>query len=160
MKVGKTLSILLVSFFAAAITLQAQQPMSPPSPPGQKMEMPGTPGMANEKKMDESMMTRHREMMAKMDAMDSRLDDLVKRMNAATGSKKPDAVAAVINELVAQRKQMREQMMAMQPEMMMHMMEHMRMGMMKGMMECPMMKGMEGKPSPGKSEEHPQHQPS
>ncbi len=47
------------------------------------------------------MMAHHKEMMAKMEGMDSRLDDLVKRMNAAKGSKKADAVAAVVNELVA-----------------------------------------------------------
>ncbi len=54
---------------------------------------------------------------------------------------------------------MREHMMAMQPEMMKHMMAHMRMGMMKGMMECPMMKGMEDKTAPGKSDEHSAHHP-
>ncbi len=67
-------------------------------------------------------------------------------MNAATGGKKTDAAAAVINELVAQRKQMREQMMTMQPEMMKHMMAHMETGMMKcmeqSMAKCPMMKTM------------------
>lgn len=158
MKTGKTLSVLLVCFFGAAITLQAQHPTPPPPPPGQKMEMRGKPGMMDEMKMDESMMARHGEMMAKMDAMDSRLDDLVKKMNAATGSKKADAVAGVVNELVAQRKQMREHMMAMQPEMMKHMMEHMRTGMMKGMMECPMMKEMEGKSD--RSVEHSEHRPN
>jgi hypothetical protein len=85
-------------------------------------------------------------MMAKMEAMDARLDELVKTMNATTGSKKTNAVAAVLNELIAQRKQMRDDMMAMQPEMMKHMMAHMGMGMMKGMEEsmakCPMMKTM------------------
>jgi hypothetical protein len=142
MKVGRTIPVLLVSFVGAA-TLWAQQP---PPPAAQKMEMPGKPGMMDEKMMDESMMAHHKEMMAKMEAMDARLDELVKKMNAATGSKKPDAVAAVVNELVAQRKQMREQMMAMRPEMMKHMMAHMRMGMMRGMedsmAQCPMMKTM------------------
>jgi hypothetical protein len=145
MKVGRTISILLASFFGA-VTLWAQQPAPPPSPPAQKMEMPGKPGMMDEKMMEEPMMAHHKEMMARMEAMDARLDELVKKMNAATGKGKPDAVAAVVNELVAQRKQMREQMMAMQPEMMKHMMAHMRMGMMKGMEDsmakCPMMKTM------------------
>jgi hypothetical protein len=140
MKVGRTIPVLLVSF-VGAMTLWAQQP-TPPPPPAHKMEMPGKPGT-----MDmtcESMMAHHKEMMAKMDAMDARLDGLVKKMDAAKGSKKADAVAAVVNELVAQRKQMREHMMTMQPEMMKHMMEHMKMGMMKGvedsMSKCPMMK--------------------
>src|ERR1017187_833535 len=143
MKVGRTIPVLLVSF-VGAMTLWAQQPTPPAA---QKMEMPGKPGMMDEKMTEESMIAHHKEMMAKMEAMDARLDELVKKMNAATGRKKPDAVAAVINELVAQRKQMREQMMAMQPEMMKHMMAHMRMGMMKGMEDamskCPMMKGMD-----------------
>ena len=144
MKVGRTIPVLLVSL-AGAVPLWAQQP-TPPPPAAQKMEMPGKPGMTDGKMSEESMMAHHKEMMAKMEAMDSRLDDLVKKMNAAKGSKKADSVAAVVNELVAQRKQMREQMMAMQPEMMKHMMKHMKMGMMKGMedsmAECPMMKSM------------------
>jgi predicted CoA-binding protein len=144
MKVGRTIPVLLASFVGVA-TLWAQQP-TPPATAVQKMEMPGKPGTMDEKMMEESMMAHHKEMMAKMEAMDSRLDDLVKKMNAAKGGRKADAVAAVVNELVAQRKQMREQMMAMQPEMMKHMMEHMRMGMMKGMEDsmakCPMMKSM------------------
>ncbi len=156
MKVLRTIPILLVSF-VSAVTLWAQQPTPPPAA-AQKMEMPGKPGMMDEMKMDESMMARHKEMMAKMEAMDSRLDDLVEKMNAAKGSKKADAVAAVVNELVAQRKQMREHMMAMQPEMMKHMMEHMLMGMMKGMEDsmakCPMMKSM-APAGDAHSEKHP-----
>jgi hypothetical protein len=146
MKMGGTIPVLLVSFVGAA-TLWAQQPAPPAA---HKMEMPEKPGM-----MCESMMAHHKEMTAKMEAMDARLDDLVKKMNATTGKGKPDAVAAVINELVAQRKQMREHMMAMQPEMMKHMMEHMKMGMMKGMEDsmakCPMMKTM----APAEDAPHP-----
>ena len=157
MKVGRTIPVLLVSL-VGAVTLWAQQPTPLPPPAAQKMkmEMPGKPGMMDEKMMEDSMMAHHKEMMAKMEAMDARVDELVKTMNAATGSKKTNAVAAVINELVAQRKQMREHMMAMHPEMMKHMMGHMRMGMMKGMEDsmatCPMMKGM----APGK-DGHSQH---
>ena len=153
MKVLRTIPALAV-LFLAALTLPAQQP-APAPPAAQKMEMPGKPGMMDGK-MDESMMAHHKEMMAKMEAMDARLDELVKKMNAATGSKKSDAVAAVVNELVTQRKEMRDHMMAMAPEMMKHMMAHMRMGMMKGMEDsmatCPMMKGM----APGK-DGHSQH---
>jgi len=155
MKVGRTIPVLLVSF-VGAMTLWAQQP-TPAPPAAQKMEMQGKPGMMDDKMMDESMMAHHKEMMAKMEAMDARLDDLVKKMNAATGSRKTDAVAAVVNELVAQRKQMREHMMAMQPEMMKHMMAHMQTGMMKGMEDsmakCPMMKSM-APAKDGHSEHH------
>jgi hypothetical protein len=141
MKLGKTIPVVLVSIIGA-VTLWAQQPTPPPA--AQKMEMQGKPGMMDGKMSEDSMMAHHKEMMAKMEAADARLDELVKAMNAATGSRKTNAVAAVVNELVAQRKQMRDQMMAMQPEMMTHMMGHMRMGMMKCMEEsmtkCPMMK--------------------
>ena len=46
-------------------------------------------------------------MMSMMDSADARLDRLVSTMNKTTGSRKVQAMAAVINELVAQRKMMR-----------------------------------------------------
>ena len=46
-------------------------------------------------------------MMSMMDSADARLDRLVSAMNKTTGSRKVQAMAAVINELVAQRKMMR-----------------------------------------------------
>ena len=49
-------------------------------------------------------------MMAMHDSADARLDSLVRAMNAATGNRKVDAMAAVINELVDQRRLMREHM--------------------------------------------------
>ena len=132
MRLKRFLSINVLAL--AALAVAAQQPAPGP--------------MMGEKKMDESMMAHHKEMMATMETMDARLDELVKKMNAATRSRKADAVAAVVNELVAQRKQMREHMMAMQPKMMKHMMEHMQTGMMKGMADsmsgCPMMKTIAG----------------
>jgi hypothetical protein len=42
-----------------------------------------------------------------MDSADARLDRLVGTMNQTTGNRKVQAVAAVINEMVAQRKAMR-----------------------------------------------------
>ncbi len=47
------------------------------------------------------------EMKAKMAERDARLDGLVAQMNAATGDAKTDAVAAVLTEMIAQRKEMR-----------------------------------------------------
>ena len=82
----------------------------------------------------------------KMKAQDATLDALVAEMNAAKTSKAPDAMekpmAAVLNELVAQRKAQRAMMMEMQPEMMAHMGRHMGMKMHggEGGMDCPMMK--------------------
>jgi uncharacterized coiled-coil protein SlyX len=49
-------------------------------------------------------------MMQRVQAADARLDKLVTEMNRATGAKKVEAMAAVINEMVAQRKQMRAHM--------------------------------------------------
>lgn len=53
----------------------------------------------------------HEEMKADIKAMDEKLDKLVVDMNAAlTPDKKLDAVIAVVNEMVAQRKKMHETM--------------------------------------------------
>jgi hypothetical protein len=56
---------------------------------------------------------RREMMMQQVQAADARLEKLVSEMNRATGSKKVEAMAAVINEMVAQRKQMRAHMMHM-----------------------------------------------
>ena len=56
-----------------------------------------------------------RQMHPRMEQMrenQKKLDDLVAKMNAAKGEAKVDAIAAVLNELVAQRKEMRKQMAA------------------------------------------------
>ena len=53
-------------------------------------------------------MAEQKGMMAKMAAADQKVADLVATMNAATGEEKVTAMAALINELVAQRKQMHE----------------------------------------------------
>jgi metal-responsive CopG/Arc/MetJ family transcriptional regulator len=54
-------------------------------------------------------------MMKMMEASEARVDKLVQAMNQATGQKKVDAIAAVINELVAQRKMMLGHMRQMMP---------------------------------------------
>ncbi|MEO8056074.1 MAG: hypothetical protein ABI768_13030 [Acidobacteriota bacterium] len=99
---------------------------------------------ADMKKECEAMMARHREMQEKQVAMDATLDKLVAEMNAAKESKAADALekpmAAVINELVAQRKASRTMMTEMQHGSMTHMSHHMQMNGTKGPMECPMMK--------------------
>jgi hypothetical protein len=48
--------------------------------------------------------------MMMMDSLNHRLDSLVDRMNRTSGNQKVQAMAAVINELVAQRKAMQERM--------------------------------------------------
>jgi hypothetical protein len=103
----------------------------------------------------QAMMDKKQEMQDKAGAMDASLDKLVAEMNAAKGSKEVGALekpmAAVINELVAQRKASQAMMAEMQPAMMTHMMRHMRRHGTKGAMECPMMKT--GHPPEPKAEE-------
>ena len=96
----------------------------------------------------QAMMAEHEKMMAQTKAADVRLDSLVAAMNAATGQPKVDATAAVVTEMVAQRKAMRDGMMTMESDMMSHMMEHMQEGK-DSMAMCPMMKMMKSKPMGG-----------
>ena len=91
----------------------------------------------------QAMMADHEKMMTEMKAADQRLDDLVAKMNAASGMEKADATAAVVNEMVTQRRTMRDGMMKMEDGMMAHMMEHMQAGK-DSMAKCPMMKQMGG----------------
>ena len=102
------------------------------------------------------MMAKHQGMKAEMASLDAKLDSLVVAMNAATGDKKVDATAAVINEMATQRKAMRDHMMSMRPQMMQHMMQHGRLGVMEGMMKsmsgCPMMQP--ATPDGGEQPEH------
>lgn len=110
---------------------------------------------ADLKRECEAMLAKKKEMHEKLQAMDATLDKLVAEMNAATESKAVGALekpmAAVINELVAQRKVFLSMMTEMQPAVMTHMMHHMRMLDTKGPMECPMMKT--GPPPEPKTEE-------
>lgn len=89
----------------------------------------------------QAMMAEREQMMTGMKAADQRLDDLVAKMNAASGMEKTDAAAAVVNEMVAQRRAMRDGMAKMQHGMMGHTMEHMQAGK-DSMAMCPMMKQM------------------
>ena len=66
----------------------------------------------------QDMMKMHDQMMAEMKAADSRLDALVKEMNAASGDAKVNAVATVVTELVRQQKSMHERMGQMHQQMM------------------------------------------
>lgn len=82
----------LAALAVSAQALPAQQPTHP-SPDARRSG--GMAGM-----MD----------MQRMDSLDGRLDSLTSRMNRAAGNQKVAAMAAVINELVAQRRAMREHM--------------------------------------------------
>lgn len=123
----------------AAFQPQATQHQHPTEPPKQQ-----TPGQGTMTTDCQAMMAMHQKMMEHMKTMDANLDMLVQKMNSATGQAKVDATAAVVNELVTQRKSMRDGMEKMQGGMMQHMMEHTQAGGTQGMMQCPMMKNMGG----------------
>ena len=101
------------------------------------------PAGAPEGKMDNDWQARHEKMMADMKAMDTRLDEKVAAMNAAKGDQKVEAMAAVINELVSQRKEMKANMGPMH-----HGMKCPKMGPSTTMPpDCPMMKHHRGVPA-------------
>ena len=106
MRIGVAVTALVLS----AHLLPAQQP-GPPRPHGRRGMM-GDTALAQQQ-------------MRMMDSLNLRLDTLVDRMNKATGNEKVTAMAAVINELVAQRRVMQERM---------RMMMELRRGMMEDMM--------------------------
>ena len=89
----------------------------------------------------QAMMGERAKTMTDMKAADQRLDELVAKMNTASGMEKMAATATVVTEMVAQRRTMRDGMMKMQEGMMGHMMEHMQAGT-DSMASCPMMKPM------------------
>ena len=133
----------LMLFLAPALFAQMTMPMH------EDQKTAAMPGCADMMKSEDAMKQHMTEMNAK-------LQTLVDDMNKAKGSAKTEKMAAVINELVAQRSMMQKEMMAMQPQMMEHMMEHMKSGMMKGMADsmadCPMMK--ESSATPAAETEH------
>jgi hypothetical protein len=96
------------------------------------------PGMAAK---CQAMMADREKMAAEMKSAEERLGDLVTTMNAATGMDKTTAIAAVINEMIMQRRALKDGMMKSQHGMMTHMMEHMQAGK-DSMAMCPMMKQM------------------
>jgi hypothetical protein len=150
--------ILAAAALALAVGVGAQTP--PASPPAAKSPE-ATPlavhhkhgaatakPAADMKPECEAMMAKKKEMEDKLQAMDATLDKLVAEMNAAGAENKVDAmekpIAAVVNELVAQRKASRAMKTEMESVMMAHMMKHMEMAGTKAgkksMTDCPMMK--------------------
>ncbi len=85
----------LAALMFSAQVLAAQQPTAPQHP-DRRGGMTGKSDMAAQMQM--------------MDSLNARLDTLVGRMNRASGNGKVTAMAAVINELVAQRKAMQGHM--------------------------------------------------
>jgi hypothetical protein len=122
--------------------LAGQVPQAPPHVTTAKAKPP-TAMAADMAAKCNAMMADQEKMAADMKVADQRLDDLVAKMNAASGMAKSDATAAVVSEMVTQRQAMRDGMMKMQHGMMAHMMEHSQAGK-DSMTMCPMMKQMGG----------------
>jgi hypothetical protein len=123
----------------SAMPALAEQAAQAPKPMAMAKATPES-GMAAK---CQAMMAARDKMMTEMKAADERLDDLVAKMNAASGMEKAEATAAVVNEMVTQRRTMRDGMIKMQLGMMGHMMEHMQAGK-DSMAMCPTMKQMGG----------------
>jgi len=141
MRIRHIVTAALVGGMAAAISaspgLAAQA--SPAQQPATQKASPPSDMAAR----CQAMMADQEKMMAEVKAADLRLDDLVGKMNAASGMEKAAATAAVVNEMVTQRRAMRDGMMKMQHQMMAHMMAHVQAGK-DSMAMCPMMKQMGG----------------
>ena len=118
----------------------------------------GTPAAAEQAPMMEkcrAMMAQHQQMEERMAAAQAELDGLVTAMRSARGDAKVDAMAAVLEKLVEQRKSMHAGMMQHHAKMMQHMMEHKGGG--EGMASCPMMQQMQEKAEPEAAEGHSEH---
>lgn len=140
---SKTMILLIAAGLLLSIGVQAQEAAGQPDS-GSMEGMSGMKGKMDPTAMKErcqAMMAKKEEMKAHMATMDENLDELVAQMNAADDATKTDAVAAVVTELVAQKKARQKMMMKMQQGGMKHMMHHRggEIGEMKG---CPMMEKM------------------
>jgi hypothetical protein len=128
----QSLTLTSALLLALALGAQAQEPQH------QYEQTPAKPSADMSAKC-KAMMAEHEKMMAEIKTSDQRLDDLVTKMNAASGQAKVEATAAAVTEIVSQRKTMRERMMQLQQCMRSHMGEHMQAGP-QSMAMCPMMK--------------------
>ena len=107
---GRTIVAALVVGLLSAVVL-AQQPTPPAQQPaaGASMQQPDQPPP-----MGRGMMTRNRaRMMSEMKAADDRLQQLVTKMNAATGDQKVTAMAELLTQLVNDHIAMHQRMMQM-----------------------------------------------
>jgi hypothetical protein len=97
---------ILIGCFAAVVLAATPQAQTGEPPSGRQHRMA---------MMDDGhpMMGNSQSMMADMKAGQEKLDDLIAKMNAATGPLKMDQMAAVLTELVAQQKAMHARMMSM-----------------------------------------------
>ena len=101
-------SLVLALAAASLIALPgAAQDAPKPAP----TPMPAMAGPGHQMGPGAGMMSaEHKAMMARMDSMEARLATLVAEMNAASGSKKTNATAAALTQLVANHTAMRAHM--------------------------------------------------
>ena len=114
------LAVLILPLGLFAQQEKAQTPAAPAQAGAPHEHMQG---------MSEKQMKECGGMMSRMKEMDARLDAEVAAMDAAKGDQKVEAMAIVIKDMVAQRKEMQEHMMKMHDMRKGHMMEHMKPGM-------------------------------
>jgi hypothetical protein len=98
-------AIVALVVLAWPVFVFAQQATTPATPPHEHPAAPESKTDTAEKQKD--WQAKHEKMIAERKAMDARLDEKLAVMNAAKGDQKVEAMAAVINELVSQRKEMR-----------------------------------------------------
>jgi hypothetical protein len=96
----------LVSTLALALALGGAFALA--TAPAAAGDTPPPPPPADHDAHHQQMAGRHAELMAKLTAMDAKVDGLLAAMNAASGQAKVDAIAAVVTELAAQRKELRD----------------------------------------------------
>jgi hypothetical protein len=90
-------------------------------------------------------MTKMKEQMqAKQQKLQTELDEMVARMNAAGGTAQQQVMVDLLTKLVENRGAMMGMSMKTQPMMMGHMAQHMKSSDTRGMSDCPMMKSMQG----------------
>ncbi len=117
--------LLITSLMLIPAAASAQQPAPSPAPqqdssagehhhPGKSLE--GSPQGMDEKMMEHcrAMMEKRQEALQQMEVLDINLEEKIAAMNAASGDKKLEAMAAVINEMAEQRRFMRENFHGMQ----------------------------------------------
>jgi hypothetical protein len=100
-------ALTLVALPRVATAQDQPAPRSHPCPAGEECPMD-----------HEAMKARHEAMMKHHAEGAARLQELQDRMHAATGEAKTDAIAALLDEMLAQHRAMHEMMMGMHPMMM------------------------------------------
>lgn len=141
---------LIRSILALALSVAAWSPVGVRSaePAEGKMMMPG-------KMMErcQEMIEQKQKTAADIKTQDNQLAGQLTKMNRAPEGKKLDLLAALVTTMVEQQTAMNARKAKMEEEMMKHMTKHMQMGM-ESMSQCPMMKGMDDKPSGAHKEHH------